>query len=72
MRQGIHPDYGPVAFRDIGTGTVFVTGSTLAGTESQTVDLDGSTSPGDVEGFHRRYGDPCQAEDRTDATGGRR
>lgn len=29
MKQGIHPEYGPVGFRDIATGRVFVTRSTL-------------------------------------------
>ena len=31
MRQGIHPEYGLVAFRDRSTGRVIVTRSTLAG-----------------------------------------
>jgi large subunit ribosomal protein L31 len=31
VKQGIHPEYGVVAFRDRSTGRVFVTGSTLAG-----------------------------------------
>lgn len=30
MKQG-HPAYGPVAFRDVTTGTITVTRSTLAG-----------------------------------------
>ena len=29
MKKGIHPDYGPVGFRDISTGRIFVTRSTL-------------------------------------------
>ncbi len=29
MKKGIHPDYGFVGFRDIATGRVFVTRSTL-------------------------------------------
>lgn len=29
MKKGIHPEYGPVAFRDIATGNFFVTQSTL-------------------------------------------
>ena len=29
MKKGIHPSYGPVGFRDIATGKIFVTRSTL-------------------------------------------
>lgn len=29
MKKGIHPEYGVVGFRDIATGRVFVTRSTL-------------------------------------------
>ena len=29
MKKGIHPEYGPVGFRDISTGRIFVTRSTL-------------------------------------------
>ena len=29
MKKGIHPEYGPVAFRDIATGAVFITRFTL-------------------------------------------
>lgn len=32
MKQGIHPTYGPVVFRDTSTGDMFLTRSTLAGT----------------------------------------
>lgn len=35
MKQGIHPDYGPVAFRDRATGQAFVTRSTLAGSAGE-------------------------------------
>ena len=38
MKKGIHPDYGPVAFRDSSTGTVFVTRSTLKPRETTVVD----------------------------------
>ncbi|GAB4083603.1 type B 50S ribosomal protein L31 [Myceligenerans cantabricum] len=31
MKQGIHPEYGPVVFRDRSAGFVFLTRSTLAG-----------------------------------------
>lgn len=45
MREGIHPAYGPVAFRDRSTGDVVVTRSTLVGTRSldRTVEVDGVT-----------------------------
>ena len=29
MKKGIHPDYGPVGFRDISTGRIFAACSTL-------------------------------------------
>ncbi|QYJ03675.1 type B 50S ribosomal protein L31 [Nocardioides panacisoli] len=47
MRQGIHPDYGHVAFRDRSTGHVLVTRSTLAGRvdPDHTVEFDGVTHP---------------------------
>ena len=42
----IHPDYGPVAFRDRTTGHVIVTRSTLVAREHQrTVEVDGVTYP---------------------------
>ncbi len=45
MKQG-HPTYGPVAFRDVTTGTITVTRSTLAGRPGlPTVDVDGVTYP---------------------------
>lgn len=46
MKQGIHPAYGPVAFRDRGTGQVFVTRSTLAGQDTgRSITVDGTTYP---------------------------
>lgn len=33
MKQGIHPSYGPVVFRDRSAQTAFLTRSTLAGHE---------------------------------------
>lgn len=46
MKQGIHPAYGPVAFRDRSTGRVVLTRSTLVngGTE-KTVEVDGRSYP---------------------------
>lgn len=29
VKKGIHPEYGPVGFRDIATGRIFVSRSTL-------------------------------------------
>ena len=43
MRDGIHPDYREVAFRDTATGTVFRTRSTM--TSTQTIELDGDVLP---------------------------
>lgn len=46
MKQGIHPDYGPVAFRDRATGDVVLTRSTLAGrTDGEVIELDGRSYP---------------------------
>lgn len=49
MKQGIHPPYGPVVFRDRATGDLVLTRSTLAGrsdgTPAHTVELDGVTYP---------------------------
>lgn len=46
MKPGIHPPYGPVAFRDRSTGRVTLTRSTLAGgSTDQTVELDGRVYP---------------------------
>lgn len=38
MKKGIHPHYGRVAFRDLNTGAVFVTRSTLQPKETIVVD----------------------------------
>ncbi|PYF95955.1 large subunit ribosomal protein L31 [Georgenia satyanarayanai] len=44
MKSGIHPEYGPVVFRDAGAGVAFLTRSTLRPT--QTVEWeDGRTYP---------------------------
>lgn len=44
MKQGIHPDYHPVVFRDVSAGFAFLTRSTL--TSDRTVDWqDGNTYP---------------------------
>jgi large subunit ribosomal protein L31 len=46
MKQGIHPAYGPVAFRDRSTGQVIVTRSTLASRGGdRTIEVDGETYP---------------------------
>lgn len=46
MKQDIHPAYGPVAFRDRGTGKIFLTRSTLAGQATEkTVEVDGVSYP---------------------------
>lgn len=46
MKQGIHPAYGPVAFRDRSTGRLTLTRSTLAGHDlDQTVEVDGTAYP---------------------------
>jgi len=46
MKNNTHPPYGRVAFRDMSTGHVFVTRSTLVGdTGRRTIDVDGETLP---------------------------
>ena len=46
MKQGIHPEYGTVAFRDRSTGRVFITRSTLAGRSLERhLDVDGVRYP---------------------------
>ena len=45
MKPGIHPPYGPVAFRDRATGRVTLTRSTLVGSDIDRVEIDGSTYP---------------------------
>ncbi|MCL1871672.1 MAG: type B 50S ribosomal protein L31 [Promicromonosporaceae bacterium] len=71
MKNGIHPGYGPVIFRDRSTGTTFATRSTL-GADGTTpvvdVEISSASHPfwtggtrvvdtaGRVEKFRRRYG----------------
>lgn len=46
MKQGIHPAYGPVVFRDRATGALTVTKSTLVSQDTDnTVQVDGTTYP---------------------------
>lgn len=47
MKQGIHPAYGEVAFRDRSTGDVVVTRSTLVASldPAQSVEVDGRRYP---------------------------
>ena len=45
MRTDIHPSYGPVAFRDRATKKVFVTRSTLAGRNGETIEVEGRVYP---------------------------
>jgi large subunit ribosomal protein L31 len=46
MKQGIHPPYGPVAFRDRSTGRITLTRSTLVDRPTdKTVEIDGLTCP---------------------------
>lgn len=46
MKQGTHPAYGPVAFRDRSTGRVFVTRSTLVERDIEArVEVDGTSYP---------------------------
>jgi large subunit ribosomal protein L31 len=71
MKQGIHPSYGPVVFRDRSTGTTFATRSTLGGGDTVPVvdvEISAASHPfwtggtrvvdtaGRVEKFRRRYG----------------
>ncbi|KMY22661.1 large subunit ribosomal protein L31 [Actinobaculum suis] len=44
MKKGIHPDYHPVVFRDIPTGTTFLTRSTVNSPKTITWE-DGNTYP---------------------------
>jgi len=69
MRKGIHPEYGPVVFRDTSTGDTFRTRSTLGGPTCPVVDVEVSSAShpfwtgrarvldaeGRVEAFRRRY-----------------
>jgi large subunit ribosomal protein L31 len=43
MKPGIHPDYHPVLFVDLATGTEWVTRSTA--TSAETREVDGATLP---------------------------
>ncbi|WP_203336080.1 type B 50S ribosomal protein L31 [Nocardioides limicola] len=43
MKQGIHPEYRPLVFRDRSTGKLFLTKSTR--TSDHTVEIDGQTYP---------------------------
>lgn len=46
MKAGIHPEYGPVAFRDISTGGIFVTRSTLVRRPArESIEIDGVDIP---------------------------
>lgn len=46
MKQGTHPAYGPVAFRDRSTGRVVLTRSTVVSRRTdKTVEVDGTTYP---------------------------
>ncbi|WP_037143887.1 type B 50S ribosomal protein L31 [Rhodococcoides fascians] len=44
MKAGIHPDYHPVVFQDAGTGTKFLTRSTITSTREIEWE-DGNTYP---------------------------
>lgn len=44
MKAGIHPDYHPVVFQDAGTGTKFLTRSTITSTHEIEWE-DGNTYP---------------------------
>ena len=46
MRDGIHPDYHPVVFRDRSAGHAFLTRSTATPTQTQTIEWEaGNTYP---------------------------
>ncbi|MBM0125784.1 type B 50S ribosomal protein L31 [Pimelobacter simplex] len=46
MKQGIHPAYGPVVFRDRATGDLVLTRSTLVDQAAgRTVEVDGASYP---------------------------
>lgn len=44
MKQGIHPEYRPVVFKDSSTGTMFLTRSTVETSETITYE-DGNEYP---------------------------
>ncbi|HUH52505.1 MAG TPA: type B 50S ribosomal protein L31 [Microbacteriaceae bacterium] len=43
MKSDIHPEYNAIVFRDLASGSTFLTKSTL--TSDKTIDLDGATYP---------------------------
>lgn len=43
MKSGIHPEYRPIAFRDLASGETFITRSTAS--SDKTVEIDGTTYP---------------------------
>jgi len=43
MKTDIHPDYAPVVFRDLASGEMFLTRSTV--TSEKTVEFEGTTYP---------------------------
>lgn len=46
MKPAIHPEYGPVAFRDRATGDIVLTRSTLSARPgAPTVEVDGASYP---------------------------
>lgn len=47
MKKGVHPSYGPVAFRDTATGDLVLTRSTLVDRlqDARTVEVDGTSYP---------------------------
>lgn len=43
MKSDIHPEYNAIVFRDLASGSTFLTGSTLS--SDKTIELDGVTYP---------------------------
>ncbi|MBX3093492.1 MAG: type B 50S ribosomal protein L31 [Cryobacterium sp.] len=43
MKTDIHPDYAPVVFRDLASGEMFLTRSTVS--SEKTVEFEGATYP---------------------------
>lgn len=43
MKSDIHPEYNAIVFRDLASGSTFLTRSTLS--SDKTIDLDGETYP---------------------------
>lgn len=60
MKPAIHPDYHPVVFQDATTGAMFLTRSTITSSRSVEWFWTGGRrivdTAGQVEKFHRRYG----------------